>query len=276
MRSPRPMAGWSSGARLGRGAYPQIGLVSSRVGYNVRVNICEAPGCDRLKVGRKSYCHAHSERLRRTGDLGLDRPLRKRSDMPKVCVDESCTLPVYAGGLCGKHYARAFAKGFREGGVAPGQCSVDGCNKPVRSKGMCGKHYNCVRRWGTTSPPERVPTHKKREPSGYVYVKAEGHPMVTKNGYLAEHRLVVSNAIGRSLRPGENVHHINGVRDDNRPENLELWNTTQPSGQRPIDKVLWAVEMLRLYSPSSLTLGPDQMPMLSAELNHIGRATHEQ
>lgn len=53
--------------------------------------------------------------------------------------------------------------------------------------------------------------------------------------------------IGRPLLRHEEVHHINGVRHDNRPENLELWSTSQPKGQRVEDKLAWAREMISLY-----------------------------
>lgn len=59
--------------------------------------------------------------------------------------------------------------------------------------------------------------------------------------------MMMEEMLGRKLYRHENVHHINGIRDDNRTENLELWSTAQPQGQRVEDKIKWAKEFLAQY-----------------------------
>jgi HNH endonuclease len=63
----------------------------------------------------------------------------------------------------------------------------------------------------------------------------------------------IERPLALPLMPGENVHHRNGVRDDNRPENLELWTRPQPPGIRATDAVAWAREILARHEA---TLSP--------------------
>lgn len=60
---------------------------------------------------------------------------------------------------------------------------------------------------------------------GYLYLYRPEHPLATRGGYVLEHRLVAEAKLGRPLTRDEVVHHRNGVRADNRPENLEVFQT---------------------------------------------------
>lgn len=80
-------------------------------------------------------------------------------------------------------------------------------------------------------------------------VFAKGHPRASKNNYVFEHIIVMEKQLGRLLEKDENVHHINGVKDDNSIENLELWVKPQPSGIRVDDAILWAKKILARYEP---------------------------
>lgn len=88
---------------------------------------------------------------------------------------------------------------------------------------------------------------------GYILIfVGRDAPGATKSGHMFEHRVVMQNMLGRPLLPDENVHHKNGVKDDNRPANLELWSRSQPRGQRVVDKIAWAREFLARYDETEI------------------------
>src|SRR3990167_7213836 len=79
---------------------------------------------------------------------------------------------------------------------------------------------------------------------GYVHVYAPEHPKHSKDNYVLEHVQIMERELGRYLFPGETVHRKNGQKTDNRLENLELWASAHPPGQRVVDLVCWAREIL--------------------------------
>jgi HNH endonuclease len=88
---------------------------------------------------------------------------------------------------------------------------------------------------------------------GYVLIFEPSHPNAHKDGYVAEHTKVMAERLGRPLEPFEEVHHKNGIRSDNRPDNLELWaRGMQPPGSRVTDLIDAAVRVLKLYQPELL------------------------
>lgn len=101
-------------------------------------------------------------------------------------------------------------------------CAVDGCDEPHIAKGFCAMHWRRWKKHGDPTKGAAVYTRRLDEQQGYVLLRVPEHPNATKTGYVFEHRYVMAEHLGRPLAENEVVHHKNGVRNDNRLENLEL------------------------------------------------------
>lgn len=163
---------------------------------------CKSPGCIK-EASVKGFCHTHYVYLRR-GDIDdtgarLREPGRvARYAEGQICLVKDCGGKPRSRGMCNKHMLQ-------------------------RQAGIIDEHGNQLR--------ELLPTGRKREREswigstrdGYVLrVAPQGHPTPRADGTILEHRLVMESLLGRVLHDWEIVHHKDGDRQNNIPENLEL------------------------------------------------------
>lgn len=210
--------------------------------------------CGKKECAR-GFCNSCYQMRRKTGALELI-PLVNSG---KLCKTDCCGKAAVSLGYCETHYDR-FKKYGDPLGSAPkrtgGACGTESCKGVVVANGVCAACYGRIRKRGNTGYSKK---HLARfenviDDQGYVQVLAPEHPNARKSKRVPEHRLVMSKFLCRPLHKNENIHHKNGDRADNRLENLELWVTSQPTGQRPIDLMKWAREVLKTYAPDETKL----------------------
>lgn len=171
---------------------------------------CSVLDCEKKHLAN-GFCAGHNRRFKLHGDPQADKPLKEYRRSKRVCEFEGCDRFVVAHGLCSGHNAQK-KRGVELRELAP----TGGAGRKNRGNGWIGGQ-------------------------GYLYRMIDGKATLM-------HRWVMENHLGRPLRSDESVHHKNGIRDDNRIENLELWCGIHPSGQRVEDQVVWAKEILDRYA----------------------------
>jgi hypothetical protein len=173
---------------------------------------CSVEGCQKPVLAR-GWCAGHYNRWRKDGSPGTAEWQKDGSKARAKCLD--CGQPVGpkgGRGRCSVCNNRLRTIAIIEQRIP---CNVPGCEKLVTglSTQLCGMHFTRLRKTGSVGPPESY-----IGPRGEGTIDENGYRRIPVNGkHRKEHHVVMEAILGRSLLPGENVHHKNGKRADNRP-----------------------------------------------------------
>jgi len=181
----------------------------------------------------------------------------KKDRAPTTCRAVDCTREANGSkGFCQTHYIYTkrgiidettgvrLRPPLRVGRYEDGtKCLVGTCPYAPRNQGMCSKHARQREAGLINATGEKLrdpsPGRKRRKArwvggtrDGYVLVVApQGHPNARQDGTICEHRLIVSQQLGRPLHDWEIVHHRDGNRQNNSLENLELLDGRARKGE---------------------------------------------
>lgn len=200
---------------------------------HVRGRICSVPGCGR-KHDSHGYCETHARQFKQYGTPGSRQRVAIRNLDLEMLIDPTTVDPTrFHQSEDGKWWA---GHGNHREAVTAWRCRQ--CGEPFLGRSVDAPSH-CSKVCAGKTRTETAKTNRQgkqgrryRDHAGYIYVYVPDHPWANKAGKVAEHRLVMEKRLGRYIEPHEQVHHMNGVRNDNRDENLELWVVSQPHGTR--------------------------------------------
>lgn len=241
--------------------------------------VCTVGGCKSRPVAQGLCSRHHQAVPPLLKDLDGQYAEKARSlGHCRLCVSD---VVYTAAGLCPKHYKQVSRgiidlegnqlRELKKRSPYEGQvCLIDDCGRRPINRGMCDRHAQqraagILDAEGNQLRP-LMPAGRRRTKDrwvgqeGYVLVRApEGHPRARVDGTILEHRLVVEEALGRYLEEWEVVHHKNGNRSDNRPENLQVLDGRAkkseghpPAHESTVDDLQRRMEHLKHNNPEAL------------------------